>query len=165
MLTVIIVTVLWRRFAPFSCLGVLSSIALGLIIRLAVYGVDACLRYGRNRDSQFNLLAGLSTQVGIEVNHRFLRRHHCGHSPRLLHPHWDQRRLHHLDSDIQIATMEGVSVDECCSICLEPFKSSSNLVVWVRSVLCVETQCLQACLSRQVYRWVVAVVPFHSLFP
>ena len=37
------------------CLGILSSIAIGLLLRLAVYGIDACLRFNRNRDNRFPL--------------------------------------------------------------------------------------------------------------
>ena len=163
MLTAIVITVLCNTSILFLLLGVLSSIAIGLFIRLAVYGVDACLRYGRNRDNQLLLFICMSTQVGIEIN-RFLRGYHCRHSPWVLYPHRNQGCLNWNGANIQLTAMEDGSVEECCSICLEPFKSSSNLVVWMYNVLCIEIKCLQACISREMYRWVVAVVSSLFLF-
>ncbi|KAK8806402.1 hypothetical protein WA588_002973, partial [Blastocystis sp. NMH] len=89
-------------------LGILSAIALGLIIRIIVYGVDACMRFNRTRQDPWGSRATTIFSGEITVDS--------------LHNYYTQIGKN------DIMSMEGVSIDDTCAVCLDPFVESSDLV-------------------------------------
>ncbi|KAK8793672.1 hypothetical protein WA171_002805 [Blastocystis sp. BT1] len=91
-----------------TLLGILSAIALGLTIRLVIFGVDACFQYHRTGRNPWGSRS--TTIYSGEVTVDTLRNYYTQIGKN------------------DIRSMEGVSLDDSCAVCLETFADSSDLV-------------------------------------